>query len=298
MDVKLLSITQNPLEIMYTAARTCYSATEPQNITNTYTQEKAEKLLTKVLSSGHLSILEHCTATFAISGISRACSHQLVRHRHCTFSQQSQRYVEIKEDIEEFEGEQHAPYNYLEDEECVETLDKYFVWDHNNYAEFHALITDLYCYLYQTREGQKAENARNVLPNATKTNIVLTCNFRELAHMANLRLCARAQGEIRELTKRLVKLIVDEVPFMKTYLVPNCEKLGVCTEDKCCGRKPQLNEVLRIYDIHKDLMDSIDSLSERDWKCMSDAINNPKFNDKLYRLMSMKSVFDTEEGEN
>ena len=103
MKVKLLTKTQNMLDIVYTGARTCYNAGGPIglwfDVCNIATDKK-KNLIDKVFKSGHLSTSEHAYFTFAIEGISRACSHQLVRHRHCSFSQQSQRYVEIKEDLE------------------------------------------------------------------------------------------------------------------------------------------------------------------------------------------------------
>ena len=100
MKVKLLTKTQNMLDVVYTGARTCYNAGSPIDmwfdVCNIPTDKK-KTMLSKVFESGHLSTSEHAYFTFAIEGISRACSHQLVRHRHCSFSQQSQRYVEIKE---------------------------------------------------------------------------------------------------------------------------------------------------------------------------------------------------------
>ena len=274
MKVKLIQMTQNPIEVMWTAARTCYSAKSPiemweelgfnisekaveiyQNggekqdafdYVNSLT-DKHWNLVKKVLDSGHQSIAEHVYFTFAIEGISRACSHQLVRHRAgIVFSQQSQRYVEIKEDYQSVgdDGTITDENNYLERTDFIEILDKYFVWDHNNYAQYHALLQSLYCYLFQVQELKtKPEDARQVLPNATKTNITMSLNYRELIHICNLRLCTRAQKEIRDLFGLIVKEVKSVDERLASYLVPQCEIHGVCFEDKCCGRKPKFSEM-------------------------------------------------------
>ena len=256
-SVKLLSMTQNPIEVMWTAARTCYSPKGPIEMwedSATTPTDKKWKLVKTVLDSGHQSIAEHVYFTFAIEGISRACSHQLVRHRAgIVFSQQSQRYVEIKEDISLLEGKNFPKETYKENTEIIEMLDKYFVWDHDNYTEFYALTQALYCYLYQVREGVAPEDARNVLPNCTKTNITMSINLRELIHICNLRLCTRAQDEIRTLFG-MIKLAVNRVDDrLAKLLVPTCEVSGFCKEHKCCGRKPKLEDVLENYKKYEDL---------------------------------------------
>ena len=271
MNVKLIQITQNPIEVMWVAARTCYSEKSPIEMwedrygafsdgyehTEEYIKECAEKhwkLVKQVLSSGHQSVAEHVYFTFAIEGVDRALTHQLVRHRAgIVFSQQSQRYVEIKEDISTFEKAHYDKDNYLENTKLVEALDKYFVWDKSNFAQFHALCNSLYSYLYQVRDGAAPEDARSVLPNATKTNITMSCNFRELIHICNLRLCTRAQTPIRSLFKEIVKEVEKAEPKLAELLVPNCEAQGFCSEHKCCGRKPTKEEVLEGYHKYKDL---------------------------------------------
>lgn len=261
MKVKLIQITQDPIDVMWTAARTCYASESPvdmwedkwgkldenkadypeEDIVNA--QEKHWKLVQKVLNSGHQSIAEHVYFTFAIEGISRACSHQLVRHRHCTFSQQSQRYVEIKESYEDlcnvYEGAAST----------ARITDKYFVPCNDGmsglkYAELATLKE--YRRLIEEEE-MKPEDARAILPNATLTNITMSYNYRELIHMCHLRLCTRAQKEIRDLFKEIVKQVKEQEPKLAQYLVPQCEVWGVCTEDKCCGRKPKLEDVMQIY---------------------------------------------------
>ncbi len=277
MKVKLVQSTQNPIDVMWTAARTCYSEKSPveiwddwclqvgelklgvEKLSDAWEQEKEItnkhwNLVKKVLDSGHQSVAEHVYFTFAIEGISRACSHQLVRHRAgIVFSQQSQRYVEIKEDISLLEGKNFPKETYKENTEIIEMLDKYFVWDHDNYIEFYALTQALYCYLYQVREGIAPEDARNILPNCTKTNITMSVNLRELIHMCNLRLCTRAQKEIRDLFGLIKREIKNEDERLASYLVPTCEVNGFCKEHKCCGRKPRLEDVIEGYYKYKGL---------------------------------------------
>lgn len=249
MEVKIISATKNPMEIMWTAARTCYSAHSPISIfeDTLLTQEnniKTLELVKKVLQSGHLSIAEHVNFTFAIEGISRACSHQLVRHRHCTFSQQSQRYVEIKENYEDlcnvYDGAAHV----------ASITDKYFVpcddgMSGIKYAELETLKE--YRRLIE-EEHWKPEDARAILPNATKTNIIMTCNLRELMHMCNLRLCTRAQKEIRELFYEIKRQVTDLNENIGSLLVPACEVDGFCKEHKSCGRKPMLSTIMEYVD--------------------------------------------------
>ena len=301
MKVKLISVTPNPIDVMWTAARTCYSAKSPIEMWDDrygtasdncgYAQEWIEQytekhwnLVKKVLDSGHQSIAEHVYFTFAIEGISRACSHQLVRHRAgIVFSQQSQRYVEIKEDWDTL----FDMYDETRTEEINNNLkniaNKYFVGvTEDNYNEY---IQILCSYLYKVKQGMKAEDARNILPNATKTNITMSVNFRELIHLCNLRLCTRAQLEIRNLFKEIVKCVKAEDERLASLLVPSCEIHGMCFEDKCCGRKPRVNEVKGAY----KLLEGDDTiLSGADWEQLMKSINKPEVNDKLAEFMKSK----------
>lgn len=269
MKVKLIQMTQNPIEVMWTAARTCYSAKSPIEMWEDkygetsdgceHTQEWVEqctekhwKLVKQVLSSGHASIAEHVYLTFAIEGVSRACSHQLVRHRAgIVFSQQSQRYVEIKEDWDSLFDSMDETRTDEINAWLKSVADKYFVGvTEDNYNEY---IEVLCSYLYKVKQGMKPEDARNVLPNATKTNITMSINFRELIHLCNLRLCTRAQKEIRDLFGLIKQEVKNVDERLASYLVPQCEVHGFCTEHQCCGRKPKLEEVLEGYERYKDL---------------------------------------------
>lgn len=237
MKVELIASTPDIEKILYTACTTCYNPGSPIDRWEDMKYERMVVnpwlLIDKVFSSGHLSTSEHINFTFAIEGISRACLHQLVRHRHCSFSQQSQRYVEIKEDIHELNELSMQPGT-----EFSKRLSKYFA-DVNN-KNWRYYFQALKNYTECIEMGMSAEDARNVLPNATKTNIVLTCNLRKLMHICNERLCTRAQKEIRQLVQEMRREVVEECPELGKYLQPKCEILGYCREHKSCGRKGNL----------------------------------------------------------
>lgn len=275
MKVKLIQITQNSIDVMWTAARTCYASESPIDMWENkwgelspscdYSEDGIEreqgkhwKLVKKVLDSGHQSIAEHVYFTFAIEGISRACSHQLVRHRAgIVFSQQSQRYVEIKEDLKYLEQlyKETRSIDDVERLEAIEKLskivDKYFVKDNDKIGAIKYFFT-LIDYLTAIQDACKPEDARQLLPNATKTNITMSCNLRELIHICNLRLCSRAQAEIRELFKLIKAEVTEQDKRLGSLLVSQCESLGYCPEHQCCGKMKTLPELLNWVKTGKD----------------------------------------------
>lgn len=218
--VNLISSPKEVLKTIYTACRTCYSADYPINIwDNSNDEEKMLKLIKKVLSSGHHSTIEHCQFTFSISGVSRACTHQLVRHRHMSFSQKSQRYVTEKNQFE-----------YI----IPPTVKKSELL--NEYEEFMTKISEFYDKMIE--QGIPAEDARFIMPNAASSSLVASLNLRELIHLANIRLCTNAQQEIRIMVKKMCDCVIEQEPWMAEYLVPKCESLGYCDEIRSCGRMP------------------------------------------------------------
>jgi len=256
MKVKLIQVTQNPIDVMWTAARTCYSAKSPiemweelhdyskyftqteelisVNITEDVAnnmkkqEEKRWNLVKKVLDSGHQSIAETVVFTFSIEGVSRSLTHQLVRHRLACYSQQSQRYVNFKDKTFEY-----ATPDTIKKNVGAEVI----------YNEFMSKCKEYYDKLIDI--GIPAEDARYILPNAACTNINMTVNLRELIHICNLRLCTRAQKEIRELFKLIKQEVMGVDERLGNLLVPSCEVHGVCFEDKCCGRKPKFEELIK-----------------------------------------------------
>ena len=208
MKVKLLNSLEKATNIIFTACRTCYSGKSPIELSS---EQPNIELILKVARSGHLSTFEHVVCTFAIEGVSRSLLAQLTRHRLCSFSVQSQRYCK-------FDNSFILP-DSIENEQV-------YVFLENCKKLYHTLI----------ESGVKKEDARAILPNASSTNLVITCNLRELIHICNLRLCSRSQKEIRELVTKMKQLIVNELPFMKEFLVPKCK---VCTERSNCEVKDE-----------------------------------------------------------
>lgn len=224
--VDLLTIPDNILKTIYTSCRTCYSSEYPVHIwENEVDDAKMQKLVKKVIESGHHSTIEHCYAVFSISGVSRACTHQLVRHRHMSFSQKSQRYVT-----------ESSQFEYIIPPTLKNSplLDEYKIFMEKT-SEFYAKMIE---------EGIPAEDARFVLPNAAASSMVASLNLRELIHLANLRLCVNAQLEIRTVVDQMCKLVVEKQPWLKEYLVPKCESLGYCDEARSCGRKKSKQQII------------------------------------------------------
>jgi len=220
VQVFLINYTREPLSVIYTAARTCYSAAQPNEIqAKEVSPEKMRLLIKKVVASGHHSVLEHVSFTFAISGISRACSHQLVRHRIASYSQQSQRYVEPGDDV-------IIPPAIQKNELLCK--------------EFKTLVKETKeLYKKFVEEGISKEDARFILPNAVATNIVMTMNLRELMHASALRLCTKAQWEIRELFTKIKERVSEVDSFLANFLNPKCISLGYCPEEESCGLTPK-----------------------------------------------------------
>jgi len=239
MEVTVIPFNEvEVVDKIYTACRTCYAEGTPQDqykltqeeMTGAVGWEKKWKLINHVISSGHHSTLEHASFTFLISGVSRALSHQLVRHRiGVSFSQQSQRYCRFDNGFEFV-----TPYTIAKDTEALYKFNEAMNYLNNAYQ----ILLDC---------GIPAEDARMVLPNACCTNLTVTLNLRALIHLANERLCTCAQTEIRELTRKMVMLIINQLPELKEYLAPKCHQLGYCPEDsrRTCGRRPLRKQALQ-----------------------------------------------------
>ncbi len=220
MDVRLLTHTEEVLRTVFTAARTCYSHNPPSSIwNNPSSRESINRLLNKVVGSGHFSVLEHVTFTFAINGISRSATHQLVRHRIASYSQQSQRFVRFREYFPYI-----TPHTVKENARAQEALEKSMDEIQNLYKK----LLDL---------GIPPEDARYVLPNATATNIVVTFNARSLQNFLRLRCCNRAQWEIRSLAEKMLAILQKEIPVLFDHSGAPCETEGRCPEgEMSCGR--------------------------------------------------------------
>lgn len=217
MKVDLISWTPDPDKLVAAAARLCYSQTHATDIMNELTQEKIEALLNNLASMGHFSPFEHASFTFAIEGVSRSLTHQLVRHRIASYSQQSQRYV--SEETFEF----ITPPSIAGNPQAVA-----------EYTELMEQIRETYENLLQV---VPKEDARYVLPNACETKIVCTFNARSLLNFFSHRCCYRAQWEIRELADRMLKEVRKVAPCLFAKAGPPCEARRSCPEGAMsCGR--------------------------------------------------------------
>ncbi len=233
INVKLLQNTDNALAVIYAACRQCYSPLFAgeiyEDMSGAGEREKASGFIRKVVKSGHESPLEHVTFTFAVEGVSRALTHQLVRHRLASYSQQSQRYV--KEDDFDF----IIPPVFEEDEE----LKNRFL---SVMSDIRKGYNDILSFLEKKGiKGERAnQDARFVLPQAAETKIVVTMNCRELIHFFAHRCCARAQWEIRELAGIMLEVCKRELPEVFSGFGAKCERLGYCPEGAVfgCGRFP------------------------------------------------------------
>ncbi len=227
------------LPLIYTACRTCYSELLPEDIferatTGQVATDKQQDLIRRVIESGHGSTIEHIVFTFAISGVTRTLSHQLVRHRAgVAFDQQSQRYLNYKRPSYMVPGSlADAP---------PEMRDR-FVAEMDDSLAFYGEMLEA---------GIPGEDARFVMPNATRTNLIMTANLRSLIHMSGLRLCTMAQWEIRRLFQLIRHEIFAVSPFLGSFLAPKCVPLGYCDEDRNrdehCPIRPHKDNVLAAW---------------------------------------------------
>ena len=222
MVVELVAMSQplylddeNPISISELAASVCYDS-KPT---------KSYRIAKSCMASGHMSVLEHISFTFYVKGISRACLAQLSRHRHISISVRSQRYC--REDNFDFVNP------CREDTEEENAVNEAVADANQNYKKL-------------LEAGLKPEDARMVLPNACCTELYLTANARSLIEMRHLRLCTRAQREIRELFQAMKEIIQIFCPEVSERMTPSCEahgELSFCPERESCGRHPRLSEL-------------------------------------------------------
>lgn len=216
MEVKLTRVTYNPIGAIEEAACNCYNS-EPTG----------GKIMKACYNSGHHSVLEFCDFTFHIEGVSRALTHQLVRHRLASYAQRSQRYC----------GEGNFDYvippSIQKDEDTLHTYTALMGYINMQYEKLQ-------------KAGVSNEDARMVLPNACETVIEVKMNLRSLIHFMNERLCTRAQWEIRLLALEMKKCVLAVYPELAEFLVPKCEihkKQPFCPEHSTCGRHPRLKDI-------------------------------------------------------
>lgn len=224
MEVHLISYPEESELIAKMAGVICYSGNQFLKDIKTNATKKSSKYLQKIIKSGHLSIIEHNSFVFYISGISRVCSHQLVRKRIASFSQQSQRYVNAEN------------FNVI-------------IPDTIKNSEFHdeyKNISESLFSFYQKMINKKIpkEDARYILPNATTTQLVVTMNAHALIEFFARRVCTRAQKEIRNLAIKMLIEVKKVAPIIFKEAGAYCEFFGYCPEgDKSCGKELTLEKL-------------------------------------------------------
>ena len=250
LNVALLDVTTNPEKLLFAAGRQCYSShwvgdawrrdaegnvslIDPED-GKQVTNKEIVGLLKHLCASGHTSVLEHVKFTFAIDGISRSETHQHVRHRLASYSQQSQRYVA--------NYGAYNPDNYVVPPQIFENAEAYKI-----YEDTLMYIQEAYNKLKDL--GVKSEDARYLMPNASVTRIVTTKNCVSLLHFFNLRCCTLAQWEIRNVANAMLGICREVLPVVFNDAGPRCKNLGYCPEDKkrSCGKFPTKKEVLEGY---------------------------------------------------
>ena len=258
--VKLLAYTPNPQEVVAMAAKLCYSASDIENIKDGLDEKKTSDFIEMLSNMGHGSPFEHASFTFGIEGISRACSHQLVRHRIASYSQQSQRYV----DGTKFEFV--TPPEIEKNEKACKAYKKVIDMQSEAYREIRDALVVGYIKEYSDKELNgtdeeimstfKAENksqysaflkkanedARFVLPNACTTKIICTFNTRSLENFFAHRCCNRAQWEIRMVAEQMLLQCLEVAPNLFSKCGPSC-LFGPCPEgNMCCGKQKEMRE--------------------------------------------------------
>ena len=238
LKVELIRHTLNPEETVALGAKLCYSKATIDELQDRISQKDQADFVEKLLSMGHESVLEHASFTFGIEGVSRVLLAQLTRHRIASFSVQSQRYVSYENG-----------FGYIIPPR-IEALGK------DAADEFRSQMETIQQWYtgWQQKLGNGEggnEDARFVLPNACETRILMTMNVRELRHFFSLRMCSRAQWEIRELANGMHRECLRVAPSLFADAGPACLR-GKCPEgEKSCGKSAEKRKE------RKELLESI-----------------------------------------
>ena len=227
LAVTLLAHTPDPDRAVAAAGRLCYAPVSAAELTQTMSDDDVGRLVRGLVASGHHSALEHASFTFAVDGVSRACTHQLVRHRVASYNQQSQRYVNFSHG-DSFVVPPSVAGNAAAQQVFLRAMDQA--------REAYDRLVELGLAEGRSRESVQ-EDARFVLPNAAETKIVVTMNARELRHFFAVRCCNRAQWEIRALAWELRGLVKVLAPALFHKSGPGC-LYGTCPEGKMTCGKP------------------------------------------------------------
>lgn len=247
LSVTLIQHTPEPEKLVAAAAKLCYSTAGAGEIMEDLTDENIDRFLSRLMDMGHASPIEHANFTFAIEGVSRALTHQLVRHRMASFSQKSQRYVNegqfnyvIPPEIKALPGGEALFTEGMENaQRTYDLLAEMLIEKHTKALEASGMTEKQ---AVMAAEKQGIEDARFVLPNACETKIVVTMNTRELLHFYNQRCCNRAQWEIRDLATEMLRACKKVAPILFKNGGPRCVE-GPCPEGSMtCGHIKEVRE--------------------------------------------------------
>lgn len=244
IKVTLLAHTPDIEKTVAKAAKLCYSPVGIDEISEDLTDENVDKFLNTLMDLGHESPIEHVSFTFGIEGISRTCSHQIVRHRIASYSQQSQRYVKL----EQFEY--IIPPQIEANPRAKEIFIKHMKDSQKAYDEINKAIYDKNLQdmidggmnekkAKSSAEKKSIEDARYVFPNACETKMVITMNARTLMNFFKLRTCERAQWEIRQVAYDMLNLVKSISPTLFKNAGPSCIS-GKCSEGKMTCGHPEI----------------------------------------------------------
>ena len=232
LNVTLIAHTPEPEKVIAMASRTCYSALDLEGLDKKTDTTDNAAYIRRVLASGHTSIAEHASFTFGLEGVSRTLLAQITRHRVASFSVQSQRYVSVA-GAEVFDYVLPPRIRAL-GPEAVEKFAQQMKTMQRWYDEWSEALGE-----------DSAEDARFVLPGAAATRIVMTMNARELLHFFSLRMCNRAQWEVREAAWRMYELVYPLAPSVFENAGPGCAR-GACPEGKrTCGKAAEVREKIQ-----------------------------------------------------
>ncbi len=225
LKVTLLSHTNDPERTIVAAIRQCYSPLSGKDLWEKVTDDQKARLIKQIISSGHTSTIEHASFTFAVEGVSRALTHQLVRHRIASYSHQSQRYVTIKD----------VSYILPPSIEKNKTSTKIYLDQIQKVSDAYQKLIEL---------DIPAEDARMIIPNGFETKIVVTMNCRSLFNFFDERLCNRAQWEIRLLAAAMLKEVRKVAPNVFKYAGPSCVTEKICWQGKLnCGKPDKIKGI-------------------------------------------------------
>lgn len=240
LRVELISHTPNPVALIYAAFRQCYHAgfvadMWPRLLSGDIDTAIQAAFVAEILESGHTSPVEHVSLTFAVSGVSRALSHQLVRHRIASYSQQSQRYVDGKN------FNYITPPSIARNPAALARFTACMAEISVAYSELSELLSDGAPAADPKAKEKIRQDARFVLPQAAETRLIMTMNCRSLLNFFEERCCLRAQWEIRALANAMLGLAKAAVPVIFEQAGPKCARLGYCPEGErfTCGLMPR-----------------------------------------------------------